>query len=183
MTFGKKEKEMTEIQKKTAGIAITSLVFGILGLACLGPLGAIPAVICGHIAKSRIKASAGSLEGDGLALAGLILGYVSIGLMVVMLPIYAAITIPAFVKARDTAQRQVCINNMKQIDLAKKHAALEHNYPEGTTVPGDQILELLKPNGLSGLKCPKGGSYTINPIGKAPLCSEHGTLSTAMEKK
>ena len=174
---------MTDIQKKTAGIAITSLVFGILGLMCLGPLGAIPAVICGHIAKSKIKASAGVLQGDGLALAGLILGYVSIGLLIVMLPIYASIAIPAFAKARDTAQRQVCINNMKQIDLAKKHAALEHNYSEGTTVPGDQISDQLKPSGLSGLKCPKGGSYTINPIGKAPSCSVHGELSTAMEKR
>ena len=174
---------MTDIQKKTAGIAITSLVFGILGLICLGPLGAIPAVICGHIAKSKIKASAGVLQGDGLALAGLILGYVSIGLMVVMLPIYAGMAIPALAKARDTAQRISCINNMKMIDLAKKQSALEHNYPEGTTVPDDQISEQLKPNGLSGLKCPKGGSYTINPIGKAPACSVHGELSTAMEKR
>ena len=174
---------MTDIQKKTAGIAITSLVFGILGLICLGPLGAIPAVICGHIAKSKIKASAGVLQGDGLALAGLILGYVSIGLMVVMFPIYAGIAIPAIAKARDTAQRTACINNMKMIDLAKKQATLEHNYPEGTTVPDDQISEQLKPNGLSGLKCPKGGSYTINPIGKAPACSVHGELSTAMEKR
>ncbi|MDO9542545.1 MAG: DUF4190 domain-containing protein [Kiritimatiellia bacterium] len=178
---------MTDIQKKTAGIAITSLVFGILGLVCLGPLGAIPAVICGHVAKSRIKASAGSLEGDGLALAGLILGYVSIGLMVVLLPIYAAIAIPAFVKARDVAQRNACVNNMRMIDLAKKQAAQERNYPDGTTVPDNQISECLKPegaqSGLAGLKCPKGGSYTINPIGKAPACSEHGELSTAMQKR
>lgn len=174
---------MTDIQKKTAGIAITSLVFGILGLVCLGPLGAIPAVICGHIAKSKIKASAGALQGDGLALAGLILGYVSIGLMVVMLPIYAGIAIPAFAKARDTAQRIACINNMKMIDLAKKQAVQEHNYTEGTTVPDDQISEYLKPKGFSGLKCPKGGSYTINPTGKDPSCSVHGELSTAMDKK
>ena len=45
---------MTDVQKKTAGIAITSLVLGIVGLLTiwlcgLGALCAIPAVICGHI--------------------------------------------------------------------------------------------------------------------------------------
>lgn len=35
---------MTERQKKTAGLVIASLVLGILGVTCIGPLGAIPAV-------------------------------------------------------------------------------------------------------------------------------------------
>ena len=46
---------MTETQKKTVGLAIASLVLGILGFVALGILVAIPAVICGHMAKSRIK--------------------------------------------------------------------------------------------------------------------------------
>ncbi|MBU4199336.1 MAG: DUF4190 domain-containing protein [Verrucomicrobia bacterium] len=171
---------MTDIQKKTAGIAITSMVFGILGFVCLGPLGAIPAVICGHIAKSRIKASAGSLNGDGFARAGLILGYVGIGLMIVSIFIMFLITTPNFAKARETARQNACINNMKQIDAAKEQTELKYNYREGTTVPDNQISEYLK-NGLSGLKCPKGGSYSINPTGKAPSCSEHGESPAAMK--
>lgn len=170
---------MAEAQKKTAGIAITSLVFGILGLACLGPLGAIPAVICGHVAKSRIKASAGLLEGEGLALAGLVLGYVGIGLMAVLLPIYAAIAIPSFVKARDTAQRNVCVNNMRQIDAAKDQTALDHKYQTGAIIPEDQVSKYLK-GGLSGMVCPKGGRYTSNPLGKEPECSVHGSMSEAV---
>ena len=173
---------MTDAQRKTAGIAITSLVFGILGITCFGPLGAIPAVICGHIAKSRIKASAGMLQGDGLALAGLILGYVSIGLMVVLLPLYAAIAVPSFVKARDVAQRNACINNMRQLDAAKEQAALEHNYKTGETVSEQQVSEYLK-TGFARLVCPKGGRYTINPVGQEPECSEHGSMSAAMERR
>jgi hypothetical protein len=64
---------------KTSGLAITSLVFGILGLllCCCGLLG-IPAVITGHIARGRINASGGTVSGGGMALAGLITGYLAI---------------------------------------------------------------------------------------------------------
>jgi len=98
---------MTEQQKRTVGIAIASLVLGILGFVLIGPLGAIPAVICGHVAKSKIKRDPEHLTGDGMALAGLIMGYVQIGLMVVMIPLLAAIAIPSFVKARSQAQVHV----------------------------------------------------------------------------
>src|SRR6266550_1409266 len=97
---------------KNSSLAIWSLVLGILGLLfllfCIGPLFAIPAVICGHIAHGRIKRSAGALEGQGMALAGLITGYVTIGLAVFFIPFMAAIAIPNFVKARDTAQKNTC---------------------------------------------------------------------------
>src|SRR5258708_23267703 len=94
--------------RKTSPLAIWSLVLGCLGivllLVCIGPLFAIPAVICGHLAYSRIKRSAGALSGEGMALGGLITGYISIGLSVFLIPIMVAIAIPNFVKARQTAQ-------------------------------------------------------------------------------
>src|SRR5690348_1441616 len=94
---------------KNSGLAIWSLVLGILGLVllfgCIGILFAIPAVICGHMAYGRIKRSGGTLGGDGMAMAGLITGYITIGLGVFLIPLMAAIAIPNFVRARDTAQR------------------------------------------------------------------------------
>src|SRR5438034_9879767 len=99
----------TPIQPKNSGLAIWSLVLGILSLTCFYLFTGIPAVICGHIAHSRIKRSGGALEGSGLALAGLITGYIGIALSVVIVPLLAAIAIPNFVKARDTAQKNVCI--------------------------------------------------------------------------
>ena len=172
---------MTEPQKATPGIATASLVCGILGITCLGPFGAIPAVICGHVAKSKIKASGGSLQGDGLALAGLIMGYVGIGLTLIMVPMLAAISIPAFMKAKDSAQRNACVNNLRLIDSAKEQASLEHNYQNGATIP-EEILSTYLQKGLSGLSCPKQGKYTANPVGKDPECSVHGTLSTAFQR-
>ena len=60
----------------TNAMAITSMVLGLLGIFLLGPLGSIPAIICGHIARRQIQDSNGQQQGDGMALAGLITGYI-----------------------------------------------------------------------------------------------------------
>ena len=59
----------------TNAMAITSMVLGLLGIFLLGPLGSIPAIICGHMARRQIQDSNGQQQGDGMALAGLITGY------------------------------------------------------------------------------------------------------------
>jgi acetyl esterase/lipase len=53
---------------------------GVVGL--LFQLLAIPAVVCGHLGLSAIKRSRGRLEGAGLAVAGLVLGYIEIMMLV-----------------------------------------------------------------------------------------------------
>jgi len=172
---------MTTTQKQMVGVAVASLVLGILGLILIGPLGSIPAVICGHIAKSRIKQNPDILTGDGMALAGLILGYVQIGFMVLMIPLMAAIAIPSFVKARDTSQRNACINNMRQIDSAKEQWALTERKMEGDTVDIDAVNEYIK-GGVTP-SCPAEGKYEYKQIGIDPECSVHGTLSEAMPSR
>ena len=62
-----------------SSLAVWSLVLGILSFFC-GPLAAIPAVICGHVAISKIDKSMGALVGRGKAVAGLIMGYVALAL-------------------------------------------------------------------------------------------------------
>jgi hypothetical protein len=76
--------------------AIWSLVLGILSFVCLGIFGAIPAIICGHVARSTIRKSHGLLRGEGLALAGLILGYVALVLNIILIP---TVIVPAARKA------------------------------------------------------------------------------------
>ncbi|MGA2240817.1 MAG: DUF4190 domain-containing protein [Verrucomicrobiota bacterium] len=160
-------------QPKTSGLAIWSLVLSILGLVlllvCIGPLFAIPGVVCGHIAYSRIKRSGGTLAGEGMALAGLITGYVSIGLSVFVLPMMLAIAIPNFVKARQTAQTNACINNLRQIDAAKQQWALEKSKDQGA-VPTVQDLTPYMRNGISP-SCVAGGIYTIGAVSNTPVCS------------
>lgn len=65
---------------KTSTLAIISLVAGIAGWTVLPLIGSIVAIITGHMAKSEIREQAGQLTGDGLATAGLVLGYLSIAL-------------------------------------------------------------------------------------------------------
>lgn len=48
---------------------------------------AIPAVICGHVAWSKIRKSGGALRGKGTATAGLILGYIALALGVMGIPL------------------------------------------------------------------------------------------------
>lgn len=63
--------------------AIVSLILGIVAWFALPLLGAIGAVIAGHMARREIRAANGRISGDGLALIGLILGYVQLGLTAV----------------------------------------------------------------------------------------------------
>ena len=75
-----------------SALAKWSLILGILGFVFgpAGPLMAVPAVVCAHVARRRIKQSGGATAGAGLAEAGLVLGYCSIGLWVCALTILLA---------------------------------------------------------------------------------------------
>ena len=77
---------MNSSVKQTSALAITSLVSGILGWTLLPFLGSLAAVITGHMARGEIRRSPDTLEGDGMAIAGLVLGWVSlaIGLLTVL---------------------------------------------------------------------------------------------------
>jgi len=121
------------------------------------------------MAYGRIRRSSGALSGEGLALGGLITGYMGIALIPII-GLMAAIAIPNFVKARTTAQMNACISNLRQIDSAKQAWAMEHK-KEATDTPTAQELDAHLTRGFSNLKCPAGGTYTINAVGEKPTCS------------
>ncbi len=58
--------------------AVVSLSFGVASWVVLPVIAAIIAIVAGHMARGEIRRSHGAINGDGLALAGLILGYVNI---------------------------------------------------------------------------------------------------------
>lgn len=70
-----------QANSQTSNFAIASLICGLLGWTILPLLGSIAAVITGHMARKEIRFHPG-MEGDGLAVAGLILGYSCLGLAV-----------------------------------------------------------------------------------------------------
>ena len=75
---------MNAMTRQTSTLAIISLVAGILGWTVLPFLGSIAAVICGHMARKEIRLAPDRLEGDGLAIAGMVLGYLSIAMAVLV---------------------------------------------------------------------------------------------------
>ena len=126
---------MTEIVKntaKTCGLAVWSLVLGILSLVCCAFFTGIPAVVCGHVAQSRIKQSGGTLQGDGLAIGGLVTGYVGIVLTsIALLGVMAGLMLPALAAAREKAHRIACASNLKGIGFAAHMYAKDNqgNFP------------------------------------------------------
>jgi len=101
---------------------------------------------------------------------------------VAVIGLLAAVAIPSFAKAREAAQTIACVNNMRMINTAKEQVALEHNLKAGDSVSEQDVSHYLNKR-LSSLTCPKHGHYTINPAGQDPECSEHGSLSSALERR
>jgi len=62
--------------RQTSAMAVVSLIMGILGWTALPLIGSIAAIITGHLARAEIRRRPLELEGDGMALAGLILGWI-----------------------------------------------------------------------------------------------------------
>jgi Domain of unknown function (DUF4190) len=71
----------------TNGLAIAALVCGVGGFV-IG-LSFIPAIICGHLARKQIRQT--GEQGAGLALAGLILGYVGTALFIALIALFVVI--------------------------------------------------------------------------------------------
>ena len=124
-----------------SGLAITSFVLGLLSLLCLGFLAGIPAIICGHLARGRARRLPGMYGGAGFALAGLIMGYVSLLVSLVILP---AMLLPALSRAKGKAQSINCSNNMKQIGLSFRTWAIDNNdnFPFNVSTNKGGTLEL-----------------------------------------
>jgi prepilin-type processing-associated H-X9-DG protein len=111
----------TAAPPKMSGMAVTSLVLGILGILTCG-ITALFGLILGIIAMVKVKNSGGKLKGGGLALAGTIVS----GIFLFMLPIFAAMLLPALAVAQQKAQEINCLNNEKQLALAVMIYSRDH---------------------------------------------------------
>lgn len=122
--FASNAPALPQAPSGTSGLAIGSLVCGLLSFFTLGLTG-IAAVIMGHLSLSRIKSSAGALSGKGMAIAGLIMGY--FGFVLVGIAILAALAVPAYNSVQLQANQMKVVSNARQIVLATKMYASDHN--------------------------------------------------------
>ena len=68
---------------RTNNLALVSLIAGIVGWTAAPLIGSIVAIVTGHIARRQIRDGHGMEEGSGLALIGLVLGYVHVAAWIV----------------------------------------------------------------------------------------------------
>lgn len=176
---------MQPTQPETSGKAIASLVTGLLFFILPS---AIAAIVLGHIARSDIRKSGGRLQGSGIALGGLILGYMGVLIMPLVL-IIAAIAIPNLLRARIAANEASTVQALRTIVAAELHYAESHP-DSGFTCDWSALVsaELLNPklahgprNGyvISLQNCAGTTSYQVtarpavlNQSGKRAFCSD-----------
>ena len=94
----------TSVPVQASSLAIVSLVSGIACWFVLPLIGAIIAVITGHMAKKEIRESAGRLSGVEMANAGLTLGYVHLALSAIMVCCFVVICVAIFALAISSAE-------------------------------------------------------------------------------
>lgn len=82
----------------------------------------------------------------------------------------AFLVVPSQIKAKATACKNACVNNLRQLDGAKEQYALQKQLPAGHVLSAEEeklVYEFVKGGEP---KCPGGGNYKLNPIDSAPTC-------------
>jgi Domain of unknown function (DUF4190) len=112
--------EGTIFPAQTSGKAIASLVCGFFLFAF--PL-SILAVIFGHLSVSEIRKRSGRLKGEGIAIAGLVLGYVGLAVIPLILIIAA---IPNRLRARMAANESSAVASVRTLGAAEVQYSSSH---------------------------------------------------------
>jgi len=123
----------------TSGKAIVSLGCGLLFFV---PMAFIAAIVFGHLALSEIRKSAGRLKGEGMAMAGLMLGYIWLAGTPIFL-IIAAIAIPNLLRARMAANESSAAASVRIIETAEVTYSTNHPERGYTCYLGDLSREQL----------------------------------------
>jgi len=100
---------------------------------------------------------------------------VEIMIVVSIIALLALFAMPSMLRARETSQKEVCINNLRQIYGAKQQWAIE-NFADNSAMPGmDDLAPYIK-GGLGNCFCPAdpnrtfGNSYDIADMATDPKC-------------
>ena len=160
---------VTPSKPKTSGLAIASLILGIVGGCSLGVL-SIVGLILGIVAAKKIKAGGGAVGGRGMAIAGIIISIVTliIGLVLAAAVLGGVLVgLTGLTGAKDMGTQLMCENNLRQLCGATVSYA---NDRKGEFPPAATWPEVLKESGHISdagiLTCPgkenAGRTYAMN---------------------
>ena len=91
---------------------------------------------------------------------------VEIMIVVAIIGLLAAIAIPNFIKARETAEKNACIANLKQLQGAVQVWAIDTGAASDATPTSDELV----PNYLKSMPKCKGTAYAIPAVSADPVC-------------
>jgi type IV pilus assembly protein PilA len=151
---------------QTSGKATGSLIAGIAAYVIAPFVGAIVAIVLGHLGLSEIKKSAGRLKGDGMAIAGMVLGYVQVAGLPFIL-IIAAIAIPNLIRSRMAANEAVAVSSLRTLVTA------ETSY--SSACPKIGFASSLTEIGPNGSACPEGANMIDSSLASG---NKHGYIFT-----
>ena len=86
--YGRQVPYVADARRKTNGLAIASLVCACAGIFFIG-IPAVLGIVFGFVARGQIRRSQGAQGGEGLALAGIIVGFAVVALLVVVFVVAA----------------------------------------------------------------------------------------------
>jgi len=112
------------------GLAIASLILGIVSIPTLGLLGvgAITALVLGSIALKRIKKEPATYGGKGMAIAGITTSVVSL-LLIAVFGIFASVVTPLLLKSAQTGRESAAIQALIIINNSQaQHQAIKQRF-------------------------------------------------------
>ena len=98
---------------------------------------------------------------------------VEILIVVAIIGILVGLALPAFIKSRTQARKQICIENLSQIESAKQLWGVEVGKKTGDVPSEDELLGNGKYIKVRP-QCPAAGVYTLNGIGINATCTIEG---------
>jgi hypothetical protein len=150
------------------GLAIASLILGIVSIPTLGLLGvgAITAIVLGAIAYSRSKKEPAIFGGKGMAMAGIITSVVSL-LLIPVFGILAAILVPQMIHASQYGRESAAIQTLRTIhDIEMNFEAMNSRFATLDELAKSSLID----RNYSGGNAVSGYGYSSSDVSQETYC-------------